>query len=78
MEKPDKETLKLWLHDCSNWRWGIIYYNKKDKRIFPPKKYRGFGWTVNFANPFSILAFLAIILLLITIVVLITMLIRTL
>jgi len=77
-EKPDKEILKRWHADCSNWRWGIIYYNKKDKRIFPPKKYKGFGWTVNFANPFSVLAFLTIILLFVTIVALVTMQIQTL
>jgi uncharacterized membrane protein len=66
-EKPDKETLRQWHNDCANWRFGIIYYNKEDKRIFPPKKFRGFGWTVNFANPYSILTFLGIILFLIAV-----------
>jgi uncharacterized membrane protein len=37
------------------WKWGLFYFNKEDKRIFPPKRY-GIGWTVNFANPKSILA----------------------
>jgi uncharacterized membrane protein len=60
-EKPSEETLENWHKDPNNWKLGIFYYNKLDKRIFPPKKLRAFGWTVNFANPFSILAILAII-----------------
>ncbi|NOY76490.1 MAG: hypothetical protein GXO76_01340 [Calditrichaeota bacterium] len=38
----------------------IFYWNPKDKRLFVPKRY-GIGWTVNFANPFSILMFVAIL-----------------
>jgi uncharacterized membrane protein len=60
-EKPSEETLEQWHKDPNNWVLGIFYYNKLDKRIFPPKKLRAFGWTVNFAHPFSILAILAII-----------------
>lgn len=41
----------------SVWKWGIFYFNPDDKRIFPPKKDPAFGWTVNFANWRSILAF---------------------
>ena len=68
MEKPDKETLEKWHDDPANWRWGIIYYNPEDKRIFPPKRNKWGGWTVNFANRNSILAFviLIIVILLIT------------
>ena len=36
--KPDKETQDKWLHDPNNWKWDFFYYNKEDKRIFPPKK----------------------------------------
>ncbi|MEO6901711.1 MAG: DUF5808 domain-containing protein [Bacteroidia bacterium] len=49
------------LDDESNWKWGIFYYNKKDKRIFPPKRNKFLGWTVNFANPLSILILIIII-----------------
>ena len=49
-------------YDPSNWKWGIFYYNKEDKRIFPPKKY-GFGWTTNFANPSSIAVFIVLLIL---------------
>ncbi len=51
--------------DPSNWIFGIFYFNKKDKRIFPPKRLSLLGWTINFANPFSIMTFVAIILLMI-------------
>ncbi|WP_294223811.1 DUF5808 domain-containing protein [uncultured Chryseobacterium sp.] len=44
------------------WKFGLFYYNKQDKRLFPPKRY-GFGWTVNFANPRSVIVFLIILLL---------------
>ena len=66
-EKPDKETLNSWHDDPSNWKWGIFYYNKKDKRIFPPKRIQGLGWTINFANVFSILTLSGIIILVIVI-----------
>ncbi|HWY99400.1 MAG TPA: DUF5808 domain-containing protein, partial [Bacteroidia bacterium] len=59
-EKPDKETLKAWMNDPANIRWGIFYYNPKDKRLFPAKRY-GLGWTVNFANRNSILAMVTVV-----------------
>jgi uncharacterized membrane protein len=62
-EKPSKETLNEWHKDPSNWKWGILYFNKNDKRIFPPKRIKELGWTVNFANPISIFVLIAIILL---------------
>ena len=49
-------------YDPSNYKWGIFYYNKADKRIFPPKSF-GIGWTVNFANPVSVFALIVIIIL---------------
>ncbi|WP_276135141.1 DUF5808 domain-containing protein [Polluticoccus soli] len=47
--------------DSKYWKWGIFYYNPNDKRLLPPKRNPMFGWTVNFANPFSILLMIAII-----------------
>lgn len=55
-KKPTPEALNNWHNDSSNWKWGIFYFNKKDKRIFPPKRIPYMGWTVNFANPLSLLA----------------------
>ncbi|WP_042720239.1 DUF5808 domain-containing protein [Flavobacterium sp. B17] len=50
----------------SFWKLGVFYYNKQDKRLFPPKR-TGLGWTVNFANPFSVALFLLILLVIILI-----------
>jgi uncharacterized membrane protein len=58
--KPSKETLEKWHKDPDNWKWGMFYFNKEDKRIFPPKKVKKLGWTVNFANPISVLTLIAI------------------
>lgn len=64
-DKPSKETIEEWHKDPSNWILGIFYFNKKDKRIFPSKRLSFLGWTINFANPFSVLTLVAIILLII-------------
>ncbi len=45
----------------SPWFLGIFYFNPKDKRIFPPKRIAWLGWTINFGNIYSILAFGALI-----------------
>ncbi|MBL3547087.1 MULTISPECIES: DUF5808 domain-containing protein [Chryseobacterium] len=47
--------------DEDHWKLGIFYYNKDDKRLFPPKRNKFLGWTVNFANPYSILAMFLVI-----------------
>jgi uncharacterized membrane protein len=48
-------------NDPTNWKWGIFYCNKEDKRLFLPKKNPASGITVNFANPYSVLIVLVII-----------------
>jgi uncharacterized membrane protein len=58
---PDRETLEQWHKDPNNWIWGIFYFNPKDKRLLPPKKIMWMGWTVNFANPYSILVLIIIV-----------------
>ncbi|MET0759888.1 MAG: DUF5808 domain-containing protein [Flavobacterium sp.] len=60
-EKPSKETLKEWSNNPSNWKWEMFYYNKEDKRIFPPKRIPWMGWTVNFANTKSVIVFIVIL-----------------
>jgi uncharacterized membrane protein len=57
MNKPSQETLEKWHKDPANWKWGGFYYNKEDNRLFPPKRIAWMGWTINFANWKSILAF---------------------
>lgn len=39
--------------DPANWIWGILYFNPKDKRIFPPKRDKYAGWTVNLQTLFQ-------------------------
>jgi uncharacterized membrane protein len=36
-----------------NYKWGLFYFNREDRRIFVPKINQWMGWTLNFANPFS-------------------------
>ena len=59
--KPSKETLDNWSRDPANWKLGIFYFNKEDKRIFPPKRIPWMGWTINFANPASIIVMVGLI-----------------
>jgi len=52
--------------DPENWKWGILYFNKKDDRMIVPKRNPMMGWTFNFAHPAGYI-FLILILLLIVI-----------
>jgi uncharacterized membrane protein len=54
------------INNPSNYKWGFLYYNKKDKRIVLPKYQRERGWTVNFANPLSYLFILLIIVIIVS------------
>ena len=65
-QKPSEETKREWHQDPHNWIWGIFYYNKKDNRIFPPKRIAWMGWTVNFANPMSVSVLLIALVLIVT------------
>lgn len=51
--KPTKETRNYWNNDPEYWIWGFFYFNPKDSRLFPSKKIKKLGWTINFANPNS-------------------------
>ena len=48
--------------DPKYWKWGLFYFNKNDKRIFPPKRIKAMGFTTNFANPISMIALVGIVL----------------
>jgi uncharacterized membrane protein len=50
---PDKETSEKWKKDTNNWKFGMFYFNKEDKRLFVSKKIEWMGTTINFANPKS-------------------------
>lgn len=71
-EKPSKEQMEQWHADPHNWKLGMFYYNPADKRILPPKRFKWAGYTVNFANPRSILAILVLIAAIVCIVVLLS------
>lgn len=49
------------------YKWGIIYFNRSDSRIFVPKLLSGTGWTLNFARPESYLIIVLLILFIIVI-----------
>lgn len=63
--KPSKELKEKWRKDPNNWKVGEFYFNKEDKRIFPPKRNKYLGWTINFANPKSYIAFILLVLIII-------------
>ena len=72
LENPRPETQERWRNDPDNWIWGLFYYNKEDKRLLPPKRIAFMGWTVNFANPNSVLFFVIMMLFFLMIVFVIT------
>jgi len=43
------EFLDNMSRDPENWK-GVLYFNKKDPRVFVPKLYPSMGWTINFSN----------------------------
>ncbi len=59
--KLDREILNHMRKDPKNWR-GPFYVNSKDPRIFVPKYNPAMGWTLNFASPYTYLAFILIVL----------------
>lgn len=64
MKNPSEEQLEQWHIDPNNWKLGLFYYNPDDERLFPPKRMKWAGWTVNFANPKSIVAFVVLVIVL--------------
>ena len=63
----DEKLYQLWHDDPKNWKLGIFYYNARDKRVFPPKRFFNLGWTVNFANADSVLVMMVMIVLIVLI-----------
>ncbi|QLC67277.1 hypothetical protein LPB248_13490 [Flavobacterium sp. LPB0248] len=66
-KEPSEEEKNNWHNDSNNWVWGMFYYNPKDKRMFPPKKIKELGWTINFANSNSV--FLCVVLILVLMII---------
>jgi uncharacterized membrane protein len=65
-EPSQKEIDEREWNDPRNWHW-TIYFSRSDSRTFVPKR-RGYGTTVNFARRGTVLFFLCLILLPLTIV----------
>ena len=59
MNEYKEKNIKDPIFDKSNWI-GMFYYNPDDKRIFPPNRTTyyllGFGWSINYANRKSVIA----------------------
>jgi uncharacterized membrane protein len=49
------------INDPTNYKWGIFYFNPKDKRIVVPKRSKMMGWTLNFGNLYSYLLIFGLI-----------------
>ncbi len=46
--------------DDRYWKGGLVYVNREDPAVFVPKRF-GIGWTVNLANPKTLLVLLALV-----------------
>jgi len=62
--KPNKENYDLMSKNLNNWK-GIFYFNRKDPRLIVPKIQPSMGWTLNFANPYTYITLIGIILIII-------------
>ena len=68
MEKGNNNLYDSGNNNPDNWKLGIFYYNKNDKRMFPPKRIKYLGWTINFANPYSVLVNVGLLILIIVLI----------
>ena len=41
------------INDPTNYKWGIFYFNRNDRRIMVPRRSKSKSWTLNFANFYS-------------------------
>ena len=46
------------VNNLSFYKWNLFYFNKNDKRVFPPKPNNQVGFQINFGNIKSVFAFL--------------------
>ncbi len=63
--KIEQHILDSMSKDLGNWR-GPFYCNRKDPRLIVPKFNPMMGWTLNFSNPFTYLAVIVIILIVVS------------
>jgi uncharacterized membrane protein len=41
------------LHNPDKYKWGFLYFDPKDSRVFVPKSVNWMGYTINFGNPIA-------------------------
>jgi uncharacterized membrane protein len=58
--QQQQNNYDMWHRNPDNWRFGVFYVNRKDPRLFVPKKNPMMGMTLNFGNPLSYLLIFAI------------------
>jgi uncharacterized membrane protein len=64
MKTPfEQHELDRMIHDPDNYKLFILYFNLRDPRTIVPKRKKPMAWTLNFANPYSWIIVLALILL---------------
>lgn len=56
----EQDELDRMRNNSDNYKWGLFYYNQRDPRFLVPRK-TGIGFSPNFANPYSYLIIIAII-----------------
>lgn len=62
--KIDEQFLEAMRKDPGNWK-GPFYFNKKDPGLMVPKFYSKTGVTLNFANPYSYITIIGIVIIII-------------
>jgi uncharacterized membrane protein len=50
------------IDDHNNYKFGLFYFNRADRRAIVPKRIRPFGFTINFGRPEAPLVLIACIL----------------
>jgi uncharacterized membrane protein len=41
------------LNNPDKYKWGFLYFDPKDSRVFVPKSVNWMGYTINFGNPIA-------------------------
>lgn len=62
--KLNKEFLNLMIKNPTNWK-GPFYFNRKDPRVVVPKLEPLKGWTLNCTQPYTYIALVGIILIIV-------------
>lgn len=57
-----KSDIDRELKNPANYRFGVFYFNKKDKRVVVPKLDNYRGWTLNFGNIYAYIIIMALVL----------------